>query len=143
MSFKVIVFVALFAVVYAASVSRSKREAFVLPDGIEYYVANTRTNFQCSSSGYFADVEANCQLFHVCVQQDHADGRSELAQYTFACGNQTVFSQFSMTCAHEAEAIPCAQSADFFYLNERLGQPNTPIHSDDDVARYNQYIGRS
>lgn len=65
-----------------------------------------------------------------------------IAQYTFACGNQTVFNQFSMTCAHESEAIPCASSGDFTYLNERIGQENQPIHTEDDVARYNQYIGR-
>ena len=66
----------------------------------------------------------------------------EIAQYTFACGNQTVFNQFSLTCAHESEAVPCASSADFFYLNERLGRQNEFIHTDDDVTRYNQYIGR-
>jgi hypothetical protein len=47
-----------------------------------------------------------------------------------------------MTCAHESEAVPCASSADFFYLNERIGRENEHIHNDDDVARYNQYIGR-
>jgi hypothetical protein len=138
---KAIIFVALFAVVYAASVSRSKREAFVLPDGIEYYLSITRTNFQCTAAGYYADVEADCRLFHVCVPQEFPDGKSVIEQYTFACGNQTQFNQFSLTCAHESEAVPCAQSADFFYLNERIGT-NEFIHTDDDVARYNQYIGR-
>lgn len=116
----------------------------------------------CITNLDFGDIENNCQLFHVCVPQEFPDGKTvsfkyfknsckfilnllslkEIAQYTFACGNQTVFNQFSLTCAHESEAVPCASSADFFYLNERIGQPNQPIHEDDDVARYNQYIGR-
>jgi len=139
---KTIVFVALFAAVYAASVSRNKREAYVFPDGVENYLGEIRTSFACSAQGYYADVDNDCRIFHVCILNQYPDGKEELAQYSFACGNQTVFNQFSMTCAHEAEAVPCQQSADFFYLNERLGNPQEFIHTEDDVARYNQYIGR-
>jgi hypothetical protein len=136
-----------------------------LPDGVDSYIGSIKTNFVCTSGGYFADVDNNCQLFHVCVPQEFPDGKTvsdffelgpqlqtnsmnetfglqEIAQYTFACGNQTVFNQFSLTCAHESEAIPCASSSEFFYLNERIGQEKQPIHTDEDVARYNQHIGR-
>jgi len=107
---------------------------YELPDGLEY-ISNINPSFQCSSPGYFADIDSNCQLFNVCINQEFPDGKVELAQYTFACGNQTVFNQFSMTCASPEEAIPCASSADFFYLNERIGQETAKLHEDADVEK--------
>jgi hypothetical protein len=65
-----------------------------------------------------------------------------MAQYTFACGNQTVFNQFSLTCAHESESIPCASSADFFYLNERFGQEKQPIHTEADLEKFASYLAK-
>jgi hypothetical protein len=66
---------------------QNKREAYVLPDGIEYYVGSIRTSFQCSSAGYFADIENNCQLFHVCVPQEFPDGRSVSVALQFDRGS--------------------------------------------------------
>ncbi|XP_074596575.1 uncharacterized protein LOC141851703 [Brevipalpus obovatus] len=128
--------------VYAASLKRNKRAAYELPDGIEFYLGNIRTTFQCPGAGYYADMDNNCQLFHVCIRHDFPDGRSELAQYSFACGNQTIFNQYSMTCSHEAESIPCQSSPDFYYLNELIGQPEQPLHREEDVARYSSYFGQ-
>lgn len=64
-----------------------------------------------------------------------------MAHYTFACGNQTVFSQYSMTCAHPSEAIPCSSSPDFYYLNELLGLSDQPLHRQEDVDRAAPYFG--
>jgi len=130
--YKTLFIVSALAIVASASMIRNKREAYALPDGLEY-IANVNPSFQCSAPGYFADVDNNCQLFHVCINQE-IDGKNEIAQYTFACGNQTVFNQFSLTCAHESEAIPCASSPDFFYLNDRIGT-NEWIHQDADVEK--------
>ena len=40
-----------------------------------------------------------------------------------------------MTCSHPDEAVPCASSADFFYLNERIGQEKALLHEDADVEK--------
>ncbi|XP_076065823.1 uncharacterized protein LOC143039540 [Oratosquilla oratoria] len=52
------------------------------------------TNFSCKGSsqgpGIFADVEAGCQVWHVC----EADGR----QHSFLCPNRTIFNQDLLTC---------------------------------------------
>lgn len=134
MFIKTFVFVSAIAVVLSSSLIRNKREAYVLPDGLEY-IPQVNPSFTCSAPGYFADVDNDCQLFHVCINQEFPDGKQELAQYTFACGNQTVFNQFSMTCAHPSESIPCASSSEFFFLNERLGNEKALLHEDADVEK--------
>ena len=63
-------------------------------------------------------------------------------QYTFACGNQTVFNQFSLTCDYEEDAVPCAQSSQFYYLNDLIGQEDAKLHSEQDIERAAQYGSR-
>ena len=60
------------------------------------------------SSGYYADPEAECQVFHICT----ADGFGGLSKYSFLCPNGTIFNQnyficdwwFNFDCA-EAESL--------------------------------------
>lgn len=127
-----------FAVCYAATLTRHKREAFQLPDGVQAYIPSIKPNFKCESGGYFADVENDCKIFHVCVPEM---GKSELQQYSFACGNMTVFNQFSMTCSDPAETIPCKDSKEFWYLNERIGKEKELLHTDADVEKLATFFG--
>ena len=47
-----------------------------MPDGVEEYARTTVTSFRCGEQeGYFADVEADCKLFHVCKINEFADGK--------------------------------------------------------------------
>lgn len=51
-----------------------------------------RTSFDCKTQafpGYYADVEAQCQVFHVCALN---------RTYDFLCPNGTIFSQESLVC---------------------------------------------
>ncbi|CAL1290734.1 unnamed protein product [Larinioides sclopetarius] len=116
--------------------SRSKRAAYELPDSAELIVGAIRTSFICSNDGYYADVDNNCQIFHVCHTVVNMDGSSEMLQWSFFCGNQTVFNQFSFTCSYPEDAVPCGSARDFYYLNANLGAgPNVPFHNEQDVAR--------
>merc|ERR1712117_934388 len=50
------------------------------------------TAFSCDGQvdgGYYADEEAQCQVFHICT----ADGAGGLAKYSFLCPNGTIFNQ--------------------------------------------------
>lgn len=59
-----------------------------------------------------------------------------MMQWSFMCGNQTVFNQFSFTCSYPEDAVPCGSARDFFYLNANIGAgPNVPFHNEQDVAR--------
>ncbi|GBL87668.1 hypothetical protein AVEN_81300-1 [Araneus ventricosus] len=114
--------------------SRSKRAAYELPDGAELIVGPIRTTFVCSNEGYYADIDNNCQIFHICHTAFHADGTSEMQHWSFLCGNQTVFNQFSFTCANFEDSIPCSNSDSFFYLNANLNVgPDVPLHNDQDA----------
>ncbi|XP_075528916.1 uncharacterized protein LOC142560562 [Dermacentor variabilis] len=112
----------------------TRRAAYELPDGVEFVVGGVQTTFQCERSGYFADVSNNCQLFHIC-NEIYKDGSVEMQQYSFFCGNQTVFNQLSLTCAHPEESVPCQNAPDFFYINDNIGRIDTPIHTEDDLQR--------
>lgn len=54
------------------------------------------TSFSCRGKavgGYYADVEAHCQMFHVC-------GSSQLTSFRFLCPNNTVFDQQHLICSN-------------------------------------------
>ncbi|KAH6936863.1 hypothetical protein HPB50_023805 [Hyalomma asiaticum] len=97
---------------------QTRRQAVSLPDGIELLLGRAvSTSFQCTRDGYYADVETNCQVFHVCRGVTKEDGNVEYEHHAFACGNQTI-------------------AKDFYYLNERLFQDkDTPILGDEEAQK--------
>ena len=44
--------------------------------------------------GYYADVEAECQAFHICA----GDGEGGLTKFSFLCPNGTLFQQQYFVC---------------------------------------------
>ena len=121
-------------VVAARTVRQKRQVTYGLPDGIELILNSPlSTNFRCENAGYFADVDNNCQIFHICDAQTNPSGQTELRQYTFACGNQTIFNQFSLTCALPEDSVPCELAPQFYRLNERIGQPQTLLHQEEDL----------
>merc|ERR1719411_2430829 len=61
------------------------------------YAEVPESGFSCDGQvdgGYYADPEAECQVFHICT----ADGAGGLAQYSFLCPNGTVFNQNYFIC---------------------------------------------
>ncbi|XP_013791035.1 uncharacterized protein LOC106474884 [Limulus polyphemus] len=127
----------LLSVATAVALSRAKRAAYELPSGSEFIVGAIKTTFSCVGlhSGYYADVDNNCLIFHICHPQTLPDGTVEVGHWSFFCGNQTVFNQMSFTCAFPEEAVPCRNAPDFYYLNNNIGNENAPFLTDDDVAR--------
>ena len=72
-----------------------------------------QSNFKCEGKayGYYADVDNNCQVFHICLPIENDAGEViETAHWSFICGNQTIFDQATLTCNHEADALPCADA---------------------------------
>jgi Chitin binding Peritrophin-A domain len=45
-------------------------------------------------SGYYADPEAQCQVFHVCAE----DGDGPRSKWSFLCPNGTIFNQNYFIC---------------------------------------------
>ena len=67
--------------------------------------------------GYYADPEAECQVFHICTSS--ADPAAPLEKYSFLCPNGTIFNQnyficdwwFNVDCS-EAEALAAARNGE-------------------------------
>ncbi|KAK7078121.1 hypothetical protein SK128_017682 [Halocaridina rubra] len=88
-------------------------------------------NFRCDDSqagyagyGYYADVENDCQIFHICLPwhqlYPNVFKQPLTYQYSFICPNQTVFSQDTMSCSYRSEALPCDDSPALFWLNRNF-----------------------
>ncbi len=88
--------------------------AFAFPADAETLLrSRLQSNFKCEGKayGYYADVDNNCQVFHICLPIENDAGEViETAHWSFICGNQTIFDQATLTCNHEAFAFPCAEA---------------------------------
>nr|XP_045612065.1 U-scoloptoxin(01)-Cw1a-like [Procambarus clarkii] len=97
------------------------RSAYLFSDGyLEVLGAEPARSFECAGRnyGYYADVPTDCRVFHVCLPiSDDLGEVVETAQFSFFCGNQTVFSQESLTCSHPLEAFPCEQAETLYDLS--------------------------
>ncbi|OTF71613.1 hypothetical protein BLA29_005711, partial [Euroglyphus maynei] len=71
-----------------------------------------RCDLQAYKIGYYADVAAGCQVFHICQR----DGRMD----SFLCPNGTLFHQKVMTCDWWY-LVNCPSSPSYYYLNGRIG----------------------
>ncbi|XP_021934014.1 uncharacterized protein LOC110836763 [Zootermopsis nevadensis] len=88
------------------------------------------TNFTCADKipgGYYADLEADCQLFHICSMGRH--GR--ITDNKFLCGPDTRFSQESRTCQAK-HLVDCRLSASLYHVNRHF-----ELQSPDDISKYN------
>ena len=71
--------------------------------------------------GYYADVDNDCQIFHICLpyktlpyptlKKGETPPPDVTYQFSFICPKWTIFAQDTLTCAWATEAIPCARAA--------------------------------
>jgi len=76
------------------------------------------TSFLCDGQvdgGYYADPEAECQVFHICAN----DGTGGLTKYSFLCPNGTLFQQQYFVCDWWFN-VDCSTAEDFYSLNEEI-----------------------
>jgi len=75
------------------------------------------TAFECDGlveGGYYADVEAECQVFHICGN----DGNGGLTKYSFLCPNGTIFQQQYFVCDWWFN-VDCSLAEDLYTLNDQ------------------------
>jgi len=122
----------MFVLVAATPVSRERRqtdepltieEQMGLPSNASAIRPNIVDTFSCENRiyGYYADVDNECQLFHVCYPVAMADGTSQVFKWSFICPEQTIFNQESMTCTFPTDAVPCSEAPLLYSLNENFG----------------------
>merc|ERR1711994_297805 len=82
------------------------------------YAEVPESGFTCDGQvdgGYYADPEAECQVFHICT----ADGAGGLAQYSFLCPNGTIFNQNYFICDWWFN-FDCSEAEGLYSLNDEL-----------------------
>ncbi|KFM67657.1 hypothetical protein X975_15305, partial [Stegodyphus mimosarum] len=85
--------------------------------GVDYPDLKTipTTNFRCEDQiyegGLYADVEAQCQVYHVCH-----DGRKD----SFLCGKGTIFNQQILACDYWY-STDCESAPNYYYMNLEIG----------------------
>merc|ERR1711944_278193 len=81
------------------------------------YAEVPETAFTCDGQvdgGYYADGEAECQVFHICT----ADGAGGLAKYSFLSPNGTIFNQNYFICDWWFN-FDCAEAEGLYILNDQ------------------------
>jgi len=99
-----------------------------LPSGASRTVPNIRVSFSCVGRryGYFADIENNCQLFHICNPSVAPNGEPVVYQYTNFCPANTRFDQQALSCLplNSPTLLPCSESLRFYPTTEaRFAEP--------------------
>merc|ERR1719341_566436 len=70
--------------------------------------------FNCDKKqyGYYADVDNDCEIFHICLPVHLLPYPAVTYTFSFICPKWTIFAQDTLTCAWATEAIPCARAAE-------------------------------
>ncbi|XP_064100984.1 GATA zinc finger domain-containing protein 14-like [Macrobrachium nipponense] len=100
-------------------------EPLNLPSGASAILGSISTSFSCVERpyGYYADQDNSCRVFHICNPYLFSDGEVQTYQYSFMCGEGTIFDQNEMTCKAEYDATPCQEAQNFYFRNEEFGLP--------------------
>ncbi|KAJ8941681.1 hypothetical protein NQ314_010327 [Rhamnusium bicolor] len=98
-------------------------QLLTLPSNATSIRTDISDSFHCDGRdyGYYADVENDCQLFHVCLPVTYSDGRNQTFRWSFICPEDTIFNQEMFTCTRSDEAIDCAESPRYYELNRNFG----------------------
>lgn len=92
------------------------------------------TSFSCQDRpyGYYADVEADCQVFHICNNN---------AKWSFRCPNQTLFNQVRLSAAqaHLSVAVTCCIIVSTLESDGKYGVENCNISYVNIIGISNNY----
>jgi len=99
------------------------------------------TAFACDGQvdgGYYADPEAECQVFHICT----ADGAGGLAKYSFLCPNGTLFNQNYFVCDWWFN-FDCSTAEELYSLNDEIAAEREALsgQASDAVGSYQSPAG--
>ncbi|CAK1593582.1 unnamed protein product [Parnassius mnemosyne] len=104
--------------------NQTKPDTLNLPANSTTIRENITDTFSCENRiyGYYADVDNDCQIFHVCLPSLTVTGRNITYRWSFICPAETVFNQEVLTCTRSGDAIPCEESPMFYDVNMEFGK---------------------
>ncbi|KAF0299283.1 hypothetical protein FJT64_027933 [Amphibalanus amphitrite] len=105
------------------------------------YAAVPDTKFTCESvpyrPGLYADVEAGCQAYHICEE----DNRHGYTGADFLCTNGTIFNQYELTCDWWYN-VDCASAAKQYDVNlDPYKNPYLPTPEEEAKKKAEQKYG--
>ncbi|XP_063631573.1 uncharacterized protein LOC134802791 [Cydia splendana] len=112
--------------------NQTKSDTLNLPANASSIRENITDTFSCENRtyGYYADVDNECQVFHVCLPSQTPSGRSVTYRWSFICPNETVFNQEVLVCTRPRDAIDCEDSPNYYYLNMEIGKETNDTQSE-------------
>ncbi|XP_042206470.1 U-scoloptoxin(01)-Cw1a-like [Homarus americanus] len=101
----------------------SSPDFFELPSNASLILGSITSGFGCSDLpyGYYADEANNCAIFHVCLPYINF-GQIITRQFSFMCGEGTVFDQENLICDFPENALPCSSALEYRRVNEYFGR---------------------
>ncbi|KAM7356400.1 cracked isoform 1-T3 [Cochliomyia hominivorax] len=86
---------------------------------------NITFSFDCKNRpvGFYADMEYNCQIFHMCDEEGN--------RIPHLCANETSFNQEYRICDWDYN-FNCTESPKWFYLNELTYATEPPDENEDE-----------
>lgn len=93
-----------------------------------------KTGFSCTDrrvGEYYADPEANCQVYHVCIPGMH----NKMSLMSFVCPNGTIFSQATRVCT-PYERVDCSLTSQFYENVHGGANSRRNYESDNDYENY-------
>ncbi|XP_046399133.1 uncharacterized protein LOC124165693 [Ischnura elegans] len=120
----------------APTYGNSIEEQMGLPSNATSIRVDISNNFQCEGRnyGFYADVDNDCQLFHVCLPVQMQDGNEFTLKWSFICPGETIFNQETFTCARMEDSVACADAPQFYRLNDNFGQAVTTERDIEDAS---------
>ena len=77
-----------------------------------------------SFSGYYADTDTKCQVFHICT----ADEKEALSSISFLCPNGTIFNQNYFICDWWFN-FDCSEAESLYSLNDKIAAEREELAS--------------
>ncbi|CAH0599910.1 unnamed protein product [Chrysodeixis includens] len=120
--------------------NQNKTDTLNLPANASSIRENITDTFSCENKtyGYYADVDNDCQLFHVCLPSQTPSGRNVTYRWSFICPNETIFNQEVLTCTRVADSIACEDSPMFYHLNMEIGKVSNKTEEKEKTNRKTQ-----
>ncbi|KAM3955610.1 uncharacterized protein ACR2FA_010477 [Aphomia sociella] len=119
--------------------NQTQSDSLNLPANATSIRENITDTFSCENRtyGYYADVDNDCQVFHVCLPSQTPSGRNVTYRWSFICPNETIFNQEVLVCTWPRDAIPCEDSPMYYDINMEFGKVSNDTKDKESIEESN------
>ncbi|XP_060808695.1 uncharacterized protein LOC106139704 [Amyelois transitella] len=124
--------------------NQTNSDTLNLPANATSIRENITDTFSCENRtyGYYADVDNECQLFHVCLPSQTPSGRNITYRWSFICPGETIFNQEVLVCTRPIDSIPCEESEMYYDVNDEFGKVTNETKKEEATTEKNKSASR-